>query len=397
MMAWTREQVDAAVSKWNRDLEIATHNILELMDDVHYRGLTVDGMTPLTGKTAEVVTGVQATLEELWQLLPGLTKVLDDVNARYRKLPWFKAAAELAQIQELLDGESVKFTTKTTYAQRGLLTPDEVTRAMSPQRVLEAMIAAYDRAKAVVVEVGEAVRRLTPELERATVELADLQQLARSIGETPPELARAQARVDALKLAIASDPLAVADDFARDIEPVLVESRRRLADAKAEAAALDSLLAGADRDLAALEAAYAKAKAAYADRLAKIEVAAPLPAPFDANVVGELTSWLGRLRATVSSGRRAAARLGYANWKAQVDARCAECETVERSNAQPLARRDELRGLLDGLHAKAMNTGIAHDATVSALYAQAHAALHARPTQLATAETLVTRYLQAVR
>jgi len=397
MTAWTREHVDDAVSRWNRDLEIATHNILELMDDVHYRGLTGDGLTPLTGKTAEVVTPVHQVLEELWQLLPALTKVLDEVNARYRKLPWFKASAELLSIQQLLEGQSVQFTTKTTYAQRGLLTPDEVTRAMSPQRVLDAMIEAYDRAKAVVVAVGEAVHRLTPELERAAAELADLEALARSLGETPPELVRAAARVDELRQTIASDPLSVADDFDRDIAPVLTEARRRLGTAKVELAALAGQLAGADALLAALESAHATAKATYDDRVAKVEIADALPAPFDASVIAELASWLARLRATHDTGRRAAAKLGFANWKAQLDARRAECETVERANGRPLARRDELRGLLDGLRAKAIDTGLAADARVAAIYAQAHAALHARPTPLARAEKLVSDYLQAVR
>src|SRR5262249_13337967 len=223
------------------------------------------------------------------------------------------------------------------------------------------------------------------------------QMLAQSLGESPPELARAAARVEDLKLAIACDPLAVSDDFARDVAPVIAEARRRLGDAKAELAALGGQLDAADAQLAAREAACAKAKAAHAERVAKVEVAGPLPAPFDATVVAELASWLGRLRAALASGRRTAAKLGYTNWKTQLDARRAECEAVEHANAQPLARRDELRGLLDGLRAKAMNTGLAGDAAVAAIYDQAHALLHARPTPLAKAEKLVSDYLRAVR
>ena len=43
MRHWTRAEVDDAVAKWNSDLQLATKNILELMDDFYYKWLAGDG------------------------------------------------------------------------------------------------------------------------------------------------------------------------------------------------------------------------------------------------------------------------------------------------------------------------------------------------------------------
>mgnify|MGYP003694560321 CR=1 FL=1 len=98
-------------------------------------------------------------LDELWQVLPALNQVLDEVNERHKNLPRFKAADELFAIRQLIEGASVKITTRTTYAQRGLLTPDEVTRAATPERILHAMVEAYGRAKS---SRGQGRRYLKP-------------------------------------------------------------------------------------------------------------------------------------------------------------------------------------------------------------------------------------------
>ena len=138
MGRWTRAEVDDAVAKWNSDLQLAAQNILELMDDFYYKWLAGDGgqaAATLKGLTEREVTPAIKALDELWQVLPALNQVLDEVNERHKNLPRFKASDELFEIQKLIEGASVKIITKTTYAQRGLLTPDEVTRAATPERI----------------------------------------------------------------------------------------------------------------------------------------------------------------------------------------------------------------------------------------------------------------------
>jgi len=402
MRHWTRAEVDAAVAKWNSDLQLATKNILELMDDFYYKWLAGDGghaPATLKGLTEREVTPAIKALDELWQVLPALDKVLDEVNARHQHLPRFMAADELFEIQQLIAGASVKITTKTTYAQRGLLTPDEVTRAATPERILHAMVEAYGQAKAVVVKVSDALRRLNDQLDQSAREVKELRALADALGEPVPEIRPVEAKLADLQMEIMSDPLSVADSFDTEILPTIAPVRRRLADAQAEHTRLDTDLASADALFVALEEALAQAKTAYDERVLKVTVdnADSLPSPFADSVIDALKSWLGRLKKTLQQGKWRAAQIGFGNWKAQLDARLVECQTVASTNARLVNRRRELRGLLDSLKAKAVDTGLAEDQALAELYRRAYALLYSRPTPMATAEKLVSDYLAAVR
>jgi hypothetical protein len=393
---WSRAQVDDRIAKWNHDLQIATKNILELMDDLQYKSLVGDGglgIAPLTGRTEREVTPALAALDELWQILPALSKVIDEANDRYKKLPWFRDTEPLYEIQQLLEGDSIQITTKTDYAQRGLLTPDEVTRTLRPERVLTAMVEAYGRAKAVVVTVADVLHRLGPELDRATRELAAIAiELPAS-----PEIGALEARLAELRGQLASDPLGLADTFDRDVDPAIAGLRRRLDEARVERERVDGELATADQRIAELAGARDDALAAHAECRDKVVVERAPREPFAPAVVDELRHWLERLRKTQHAGKWQATRIGLANWSVQVTTRIAECAAVAAENRRPLDRRNELRGLLDGLKAKASNTGLAEDPVVTELYRKAHAVLYARPTALAEAERLVADYLRAVR
>jgi hypothetical protein len=310
---WTRVEVDAAVAKWKRDLDVATQNILELMDDAHYKWLKGD-------TDAEVNPALRA-LDELWQALPALNGVIDEVLARHANLPRFQASDELFEIQKLLEGESVKITTPTTYAQRGLLTPEEVTRAATPERVLEAMVRAYAEAKTALVQLGKA-------------------------------------------------RLALERDFS-----------------------------SADARIVSIENAFREAQVAYEERVLKVTVedADALPRPFEPHVIEELRRWLSRLKETLVHGKWKAARVGFDNWNTQLEARLLQCQSVATENARPTHRRQELRGLLDSLRAKAVDTGLAEDPALAQLYREAHDLLYTRPTPMPKVEKLVSEYWAALR
>jgi len=402
MRRWTRAEVDDAVAKWNSDLQLAAQNILELMDDFYYKWLAGDGghaAATLKGLTEREVTPAIKALDELWQVLPALHQVLDEVNERHKHLPRFKTSDELFEIQQLIEGASVKITTRTTYAQRGLLTPDEVTRAATPERILHAMVEAYGRAKVVVVKVGDALSRLNGQLDQSAREVKALRALADALGEPVPELRLVEAKVADLQAEIMSDPLSVADGFDKEILPAIASVRRRLADLQAEHARLDTDIAAAAALIVSLEEALAQAKTAYDERVLKVAVdnADSLPSPFSDSVIDELKSWCGRLQQTLQQGKWRAAKIGFGNWKAQLEARLAECQTVARENARPVNRRRELRGLLDSLKAKAVDTGLAEDQALAELYRRAYDLLYSRPTPMAIAEKLVSDYLAAVR
>jgi len=264
---------------------------------------------------------------------------------------------------------------------------------------MHAMVEAYGQAKAVVVKVSDALRRLNDQLDQSAREVKELRALADALGEPVPDLRPVEAKLADLQMEIMSDPLSVADGFDTEILPTIAPVRRRLADVQAEHARLDTDLASADARIVALEEALTQAKTAYDERVLKVMVdnADSLPGPFADSVIDALKSWLGRLKKTLQQGKWRAAQIGFGNWKAQLDARLAECQTVARENAFLVNRRRELRGLLDSLKAKAVDTGLAEDQALAELYRRAYALLYSRPTPMATAEKLVSDYLAAVR
>ncbi|HEY7180386.1 MAG TPA: hypothetical protein VIC84_03155 [Blastocatellia bacterium] len=399
---WTRGEVDEAVAKWNRDFHLATKNILELMEDSSYKWLAGDGVhapAAVKGLTEREARPAIKALDELWQLLPALNKLLDEVNNRHKNLPFFGVSDELFEIQKLIEGESVRITTRTAYEHRGLLTPDEVTKAATPMRILQAMVEGYDRAKTVVVKVGDAVAWLNGRLNQITDEVGRLRAIADSLGEPSPELRAVESRVSALSAEALSDPLSVADDFTKEILPAIEPVRRQLADLQAERSRLDNNIASAGALIASLEEAFTQAKTAYEERLFKVTAsnADSLPRPFAVSVIDDLKRWLERLDATLRQGRWRAARVGFDNWKAHLDARLSECRTVAGENARLVNRRRELRGLLESLKAKAVNTGLAEDEALAGLYQEAYELLYSRPTPMGRAEKLVSDYLAAVR
>lgn len=399
---WTRSEVDEAVAKWNRDFQLATKNILELMEDSSYKWLAGDGVRPpaaVKGVTQREASPAIKALDELWQLLPALNRLLDEVNRRHKNLPFFGASDELFEIQKLIEDESVRITTRTAYEQRGLLTPDEVTNAATPMQILHAMAAGYDRAKAVVVKVGDAVAWLNGQLNQMTDEISRLRAIADSLGELSPELRSVESRVSALSAEALSDPLSVAGDFTKEILPAIEPVRRRLADLQAERARLDNDIASADALITSLEEAFTQAKTAYEERLLKVadDNTDSLPGPFAVSVIDELKGWLERLKAALRQGRWRAVRVGFDNWKAQLDARLSECRIVAGENARLVNRRRELRGLLESLRAKAVNTGLAEDEALADLYQEAYELLYSRPTPMGRVEKSVSDYLAAVR
>jgi hypothetical protein len=205
--------------------------------------------------------------------------------------------------------------------------------------------------------------------------------------------------VSALGAEALSDPLSVADDFTKEILPVIEPARRHLASLQAERVRLDNEIASAATLIASLEEAHTQAKTAYDERLLKVTVdnAEGLPGPFAVSVVDDLKRWLERLKTTLSQGRWRAAKVGFNNWKAQLDARLSECRIVAGENARLVNRRRELRGLLESLKAKAVNTGLAEDEALTNLYQEAYELLYSRPTPMVKAEKLVSDYLAAVR
>lgn len=399
---WSRAEIDDVIAKWNRDFNLATKNILELMSDPTYVWLAGEGSHPpaqLEGLTESEVRPAIKKLDELWQLFPVLKKLLEDVNQLHQNLGFFGMYDDLLEIQRLIEGKSIEIVIKTTYEQRGLLTPDEITRAATPRQILQSMIDGYDRVKAIVVKVSNAIARLDGRLNQITDEVVKLRNIAVRLSESVLELNSLETKVTALREKIYSDPMSVADDADQTIRPAITTLQKRLEELQIEHTRVESALSLSDGMLTELGEAFIKASTANEERIARllVEKTDNLPALFASTVIADLQRWLDRLKVTFQQGRWRASSLGMDNWKVQVDARLTQCRSITVENERLIHRRQELRGLLDSLRAKAVDTGMAEDESLNQLYNQAYELLYSRPTPMETVENLVSRYMAEVR
>ncbi len=94
----------------------------------------------------------------------------------------------------------------------------------------------------------------------------------------------------------------------------------------------------------------------------------------------------------MSEGLLTSVGVGLNNWITKAKEYIATEKETWEANKTPLDTRQELRGRLDALTAKALARGLVENATLSELAAQAKQLLYTRPTPLAKAAELVSLY-----
>jgi hypothetical protein len=87
---------------------------------------------------------------------------------------------------------------------------------------------------------------------------------------------------------------------------------------------------------------------------------------------------------------------GLARWKVVADGWSANARDVVAANRRPLARRNELRGLLESYRAKAAALGRAEDPELDELHRSAREVLWSAPCDLEAADLRVRRYVEAI-
>ncbi len=399
----TLEQLDQLLTQWGAKRVSASKNVLELMDHPTFKHLTGTGgfiAAKLTGVTDARCTPAVKALNELWGLFAEMGKVLDLAQTKRNALKSRPKAAELAEIQELLTGPSVKFSVRLTFAERSLLSPAEVSQGMTLERVMDTMVKAYDGGKVVVLEVAEATDRMQHSLQASLTEVTNLQATAQSLGEGGlPELDLVSRKSEELKGLIDSDPLGVKGDFATAIEPVLKQARDRIEGLKDLYDQIVRDVTLARTTMASIKATHEKAKQALAERELKVWLANAdtLPRPPEDSVISGLEEWLVRLENSLAQNKWKPLRMGVANWSLQATERLLACQQACTANLEPLNRRQELRAYLDALKAKAETFGRSEDLELAAIERVARALLYTRPTRMAEAEAKVKEYADNLR
>jgi hypothetical protein len=192
---------------------------------------------------------------------------------------------------------------------------------------------------------------------------------------------------------LASDPLAVDSRAVDTFDTTLVGIRRELEGIAEIRDRFPARLDEARDVLANLEEAVRESAEAHAETVLKIaSPAVPAAARLDPSF-GRHLDQIGALAAR-SEWRAVRAELD--EWTTRARELLAHAQRSVTQNRAPVEVRNELRGRLDGYRAKANHLGRLENATLEALYQQAHDMLYTAPTDLTAAAELVRQYAQAL-
>ncbi len=390
-------QIDRLLADWRQKVAAANQNLLDLYDLPAYQ--RVQGMgtpTNLTGITQQRVDVALTAIDCLFEDLELLTRTIDRTSKLRQELPaLFISDDRLEEIYQLMMGASIQLPCiQTPLAQRDLLSSSSQVQKISPTALLDRMVSAFTIARDIFVAVETAWNDLESKLITAHQSLLDLQQLAQQLQvSTSPALTFAQTNFGNLQAQIDRDPLGVSQTFTIDLTPLINNTRRELEDLAKQRQDLQTAFITAHQQLARLQQLDREAIAAYTESQAKVGHHLPMSS-LPAEDLTALAQWLERLEAKFRSGITPPIQVGLTNWMSRIEAYTILARSTLIANRLPLDTRNELRGRLDALTAKAMGKGRAEDPLLADLAERARQVLYSSPTDLNLGKDLVGQYQQ---
>lgn len=389
----TSEQIDAALSEWQARISRAAGNLLELDDSPAYQRLR-SSAAKFTGRTQAQIGPALPLIDGLWQSQQQLTDLVNQAEALRPALGRLWAhETERRQIEFLLFGDSIQVASvQTPFAKRGLLSGPEPSRGITPDALLAQMSQSFAVVKDAVVALEAAWTRLDPALTAADKEANALQSQADTLGVgLQAELSAVRRDIAGLREQAKTDPLGAATDFAGILTTRLGQIRASLAAVQQQRRQIDTGLRQAQTLRSELEQLKKSCQTLQAECRSKIvgfaEAAPALPT--------DLAGWLARVEAAHRNRQWKPAQVGLERWLESANAARTEFAACCASASAALARREELRGLLRALQAKAgakAAHGAATDPALPGLARDAERLLHGGPTPLDKAAALVSEY-----
>ena len=229
-------------------------------------------------------------------------------------------------------------------------------------------------------------REVVPRVDRGRALLARLQAGSDADASGDPALDALADQLDAVEQSLAEDPLGVDSNRLDALDAATHIAEQRSAAMQRNRDALPADIERGRRLVDELRAM--RTEAVEAAEASRVKIRNPVglrPVPdlaFD-----ELTAaWIA---ARDAPGGWLPRRRALDRFLAQIEAQRLVLAAARSANRAPLARRNELRGLLDAYRAKAAATGRAEEEQFAALARAAQQELHIAPTDLARAEDLL--------
>ncbi|TAG07347.1 MAG: hypothetical protein EAZ45_02245 [Oscillatoriales cyanobacterium] len=392
------EQIDRLLAQWKQNLDRISQNLIDLHGLPTYQQLTaMPSDVELTGKTKAKVVPALSAMNDLFQNFDLLVKTIDRAVMLRKQVPKFlisSAESQLREIEYLLTGNSIQLgEQQIPLAQRDLLSAAQTQNAIAPAKLLEVMTAAFQVAKDVVVAVETARSHLAAQLTRAQTEMRSIQTLADSLGiRRSNELAVAQQNLLDFGDRIICDPLGVSDEFEREIEPIIIRSRQYLEEIARQKASVKQELSQAHQLLQNLIHLNQQHQTIFAEYQEKITEATTRSQPLADEQIEALNQWLARLEIKFKEGIFQPVKIGLQNWRVRTQEYLSAQQQAYTDNQTALEMRQELRGRLQALQAKALAKGMAENEQLSQIAQQAKQLLYTRPTPLEQAIQLVSEY-----
>ncbi|WP_055075663.1 hypothetical protein [Pseudanabaena sp. 'Roaring Creek'] len=391
------EEVDRMLSDWKGNLEAISLNIYDLCDLIAYQRLTgSSGFIPikLAGVSKTKVEPALAAISELLQHFDLLTQTINKAKSLRASIPRFLGAEQKAQeIFNLLNQASIQLPSVITpLAKRELLSAAETSLKITPLQLLVAMIKTYQVAKEVILEVDRVWADLEPQLDIAETEIVNLQRQGESLGIIDPsQLELSQQNLASLRDRIESDPLGTSASF-DDINRQIDKMRGDIEQFFRVKAKLQDAFTQANMLLQQLITLNQEAIASFTESQAKISDCSNLIAPLPSEQITAMEQWLQRLVAKQKEGLTVPIQVGVENFTTKINEYIAISKKAIVANRLPIQNRQELRGRLDALKAKAIAKGHAGDIQLAKLAEQAKQLLYTSPTALKQAEETIKQY-----
>lgn len=387
----SREQAAAAAAEAAAERDSIQANLLDLDGSFGKRMLA--GAT-LTGESKLRWEAAADDLATLWEIFNAYAAVVDkaaELVADAGRL----SDRELSLVTTWLTGASVELTRQKPLGSRGLTETgrSDLTLAAAVQEMKRAFASVADMvaaAESVWNATADGLNEIGAQLAAAEEQLGDL-----SDDEATSALAAAEDELGQLRDVLNSDPLALWQGGRADTTRLerlgmqAAAATARVADLARLRADARLRISAARAAVAAVTAAREQADAARSAAAAKIAKDCLPPPPPEAADLDVRLATLGKL---VAAGR-------WARLAAELDAIDAEAAAAtqryhdaERAAATLLAKREELRGLLDAYQAKAVRLGAAEDTELAMRHQHAHDLLWTAPCDLAVAAAAVTHY-----
>jgi hypothetical protein len=350
------------------------------------------------GDTASRVSDAIAALDDLWKDYLLLNALIDQADALRRQSGIFHDHE--SEIRELLHGRSITLpVARVPLADRDLLASAERADKVTPDELLAAMNALFALAKDTILALEEAETRSRKRLDAILGVAGQLAGRASALGFDATQIAAIASPLEALSAGLTADPLGAATKLTA-CEDALAAWHAQVESAERERDALTAAFAVAAAHLDELRQLARQAQEAYESRSAKIAGQSVLARPAEPAVIAQFGVWLDALDASRKRGEWRAPRDGLEKWSAACATRLEAERRTLAANRAPLEARDELRGRLKALRAKAdahTARGTDIDAKAAARLAdEARDVLYSQPADLQKAAALLSAYEAAI-